>query len=140
MNTRILRGYKQKNMKRLLVLFGVLDIITLIRLKEHALHNLTSLYKFDWVALLATLIYISLAFSAYFLLRQSKVGCWLTYAQLPLRVAFFIPSFGFLIVYDKAFFNAPDNIVWLVIGLELFRLLFTILIHRRLLSSNTALA
>lgn len=127
-------------MKRLLILFGVLDIITLIRLKESALSNLTSLSKFDWVALLATLIYISLVFSAYFLIRQSKVGCLLTYAQLPLRVAFFIPSFGFFIAYDRAFFSAPDNIVWLMIALEIFRLFFTILIHRRLLPSSTALA
>lgn len=126
-------------MKRLLILFGVLDIITLIRLKDHALSTLTSLSEFSWGAIFAMLIYVSLVFSAYFLIRQSKIGCWLTYAQLPLRIAFYIPSFGFLIVYNKAFFNSPDNIVWLMIALEILRLFFTILIHRKLIMSRKVL-
>jgi hypothetical protein len=127
-------------MKRLLILFGVLDIITLIRLGEHAFNTLNNLSKFSWVAMLSILIYVSLIFSAYFLIRQSKIGCWLTYAQLPLRAAFFIPSFGFLITYNRAFFSAPDNIVWLMIALEILRLFFTILIHRKLVLSSKILA
>jgi len=126
-------------MKRLLILFGVLDISTLIRLKDHALGSLNNLSEFSWGAIFEMLIYVSLVFSAYFLIRQSKIGCWLTYAQLPLRVAFYIPSFGFLIVFNKTLFNSPDNIVWLIIALEILRLFFTILIHRKLIMSRKVL-
>ena len=127
-------------MKRLLILFGVLDIITLIRMYRQVLNLFTHIHNFSWFTIPNILMYISLFFSAYFLLKQNKVGCWLTYVQLPLRLFFYIPSFGFLITLNKNILEDPYYIIWIIIGLEILRLVFTILIHRKLRTTSTVVA
>ena len=124
-------------MKRLLILFGVLDIITLIRSYKHIiLSTFTSTY-FPLITVGHILIYASLVLSALFLLKQNKLGLWLTYGQFPLRIAFAILSFGFLLELNQLFDKRSKAyliIFWILIGLEVLRLIFTILIHRKYFS------
>ena len=129
-------------MKRLLQLFGLLDIITLVRSYKHIIPQTSSWTAFPEIVIANTLLYILLILSSYFLLRQNKVGLWLTYAQFPLRLAFLVLSFGFLLTLSR-FFDDKEQayriIMWISIVLEICRLIFSIQIHRKyFLSSKTA--
>jgi hypothetical protein len=117
-------------MKKLLPVFGLLDIITLIRSYKHIIPTTMDWTYFPLMAVGSTLLYIALFFSAYFLITQKKAGLWLTYAQFPLRLAFGILSFGFLFSANHLF-NNPAFLFWILVGLEALRLIFTIAIHKK---------
>ena len=124
-------------MKRLLILFGLLDIIALIRSYKYFIPQTLTWTYFPLIAVGNILIYVSLVFSAFFLLRQNKLGLWITYGQFPLRIAFVILSFGFLFELSRLFdkrSQAYMTIFWILIGLEVLRLIFTILIHGKYFS------
>ncbi len=124
-------------MKIFLQLFGMLDIVTLVRSYQYIIPPTTAWSVFPVLTLSKTLLYTSLIFSAYFLLKQSKPGFWLTYGQFPLRLAFVILSFGFLFTVNRLFSsNAYSYIIlfWILIVLEISRLILTMLIHRKYLS------
>ncbi len=121
-------------MKKLLPLFGILDIITLIRSYEHLIPSSTAWINSPLITIASSVLYTSLIFSAYFLIRKQKIGLWLTYFQFPLRMAFLVLSFGFLLITAR-FFNDRSTIysimMWFVIGLEVVRLIITIVIHKK---------
>jgi hypothetical protein len=122
-----------ERMKRILVLFGILDIVTLIWSYGHVTNLLSELSNFHWITLGNLLIYGSLVFSFYFLLKYSKIGLWLTYAQFPLRLSFMVFSFGFLLAATRLFDNEETSykgLMWGVMGFEMVRLIITIQIHR----------
>lgn len=127
-------------MKRLLMVFGALDIITLIRNYEQIINlrqivNLpTDFINFPVTIIVKFLVVISLGLSAYFLLRHKKEGLWLTYVLFPFRLLFMILSFGFLLAISRFFTEHTEFykiLIWILIGLELGRLLLTIQIHRK---------
>jgi hypothetical protein len=121
-------------MKRILVVFGVLDIITLVR-SYRVLEDLTTdLTIFPWITLGSIISYSSLAVSAFFLVKQNKLGLWLTYGQFPLRLLFMILSFGFLLTLNRflgGHKTSYDILAFVAIGLEVARLVITVVIHRR---------
>ena len=121
-------------MKKLLSLFGILDIITLIRSYDHLIPSLTAWREYPFITIASSVLYASLIFSAYFLIRRQKAGLWLTYLQFPLRMVFLVLSFGFLLLTARLFNDrsAIYNImIWFVIGLEIVRLIITIVIHKK---------
>ncbi len=121
-------------MKRLLVLFGVLDIITLARSFKLVFNSLEYFSDFFLINLSSIFLYATLISSAYFLIQQNKIGIWFTYIQFPFRMAFFVLSFGFLLVTNHLFNNSAFTykiILWILIGLEILRLLSTIFIHKK---------
>ena len=120
-------------MKKLSPLFGILDIITLVRSYNHIIPSSTSWTEYPLLTIASSVLYASLIFSAYFLITKHKAGLWLTYLQFPLRMAFLVLSFGFLLLTAN-FFNDRLAIysimMWFVIGLEIVRLIITILIQK----------
>jgi len=121
-------------MKRLLIVFGILDIVTLIRSYGHVTNLSGQWDTFPSITIGNFLIYLSLMVSAYFLIRQNKLGLWITYGQFPLRLLFGVLSFGFLLTITTLF---DDGLViyrilmWALFGLETLRLLLTILVQKR---------
>jgi hypothetical protein len=122
-------------MKKLLIVFGILDVVTLIKdFKDPVDTGFTSASPYFLAVIIGTLlIYLSLILSAYFLIRQSKVGLWLTYAQFPLRLFFVVLSFGFLLSVNP--FQMDEigykYFIGVLMGLEIVRLIITIQIHRK---------
>ena len=119
-------------MKKLLILFGVFDIITLARNYKQLIPSPSAWTDFPLIGLSNSFLYLSLIFSAYFLIRQSKIGLWLTYLQFPFRMAFLVLSLGFLLLTTK-FLNNPATpyriMLWVLIGVEFLRLILTIIIQ-----------
>jgi uncharacterized membrane protein len=121
-------------LKKLLHLFGILDIITLIRSHEHLIPGSTAWINYPLITIASSVLYASLIFSAYFLIRKHKAGLWLTYIQFPLRLAFLVLSFGFLLMAVRSFNDQPGTysfMLWFVTGLEIVRLIITIVIHKK---------
>ncbi len=123
-------------MKRTLQLFGFLDIITLLRSYKYLIPPTLTWRYFPLVAIGNIVIYASVFLSAFFLLRKNKLGLWLTYLQFPLRLAFVVLSFGFLLELSRLVSNSYMIIFWILIGLEILRLIFTIQIHRKYFSKK----
>ena len=128
-------------MKRLLQLFGLLDIITLIRSYHLIIPRTSTLTDFPVIAITNTLLYVLLILSSYFLLRQNKIGLWLTYIEFPLRLAYLVLSFGFLLMLSRLFHNKTGSyriILWILVAFEILRLIFTIQIHRKYFTTSKA--
>ncbi len=121
-------------MKKLLTLFGILDALTLIRSYNIIIPLIRDLHYSPFFLGLNLLIYISLIFSSYFLVKQDKVGIWLTYGQFPLRLLYLILSFGFLSTLNQ-FLQFEDLgyriFIGFLVGLDIVRLIITIQIHRK---------
>jgi hypothetical protein len=90
-------------MKRVLTLFGLLDIVTLIRSYRYIIPPTLTWTYYPLLAVGNIAMYVSLVFSAFFLIRQKKAGLWVTYGQFPFRLAFVILSFGFLFDLNRLF-------------------------------------
>ena len=125
-----------QEMKKLLIVFGIFDTITLARNYSRVVGLVTS-DTYDWIVLCNILLFVLLIPSSYFLVRQNKIGLWLYYGQFPLRLAFQTLSFGFLwpIV---GYTEDPTRFAYIaamILGvLEIARLVCSIFIHRKYFS------
>lgn len=127
-------------MKKMLILFGTLDLATLGVSHQHAIWIVGQLNE-PTSALVGVvnstnlLLYLSLLLSAYFLLSQNRIGLWLTYVQFPGRLLFLVLSFGFVLNVASPLFDLSlasyKLILWAVVGLEFVRLGVTVMIHRK---------
>ena len=118
-------------MKRTLIIFGVFDFISLLRNYQHIIDLIVGTWtNFDWIAVCNILLYPILFVSGYFLIKQRKMGVWLTYAQFPLRVLFQTLSFGFLWMVIPESAEVEILFSMILVFLEIMRLTFTIYIHR----------
>jgi hypothetical protein len=96
-------------MKKLLILFGCLDLVSIIDVGR----EFTAWYEWQleffmpaWVLIPASvLMFSSLIASGILLIKQDKKGIWLTYLQFPFRAILHILSFGFLMPFVPDF---PD--------------------------------
>jgi predicted ABC-type sugar transport system permease subunit len=122
-------------MKKLVPLFGLLDVIGLAYSFDRMTAVFKSEYIFTWINLIWLMIYFSLIISAFFLLKSSKTGLWVYYVQFPFRVLWMSGlSFGFIMLICRLF---PDNqtlkkvLMILCLVLEAGRLVFTIIVHKK---------
>ena len=121
-------------MKRLLILFGALDIITVAKAYKSIYRMIFETSEFHWISLVNILIYVSLLVSGYYLIKQNKLGLWISYAQFPLRLLFAFFSFGFLMILNRLFDGQTIGIQILsgfLLILEIGRLILSIMIHRK---------
>ena len=122
-------------MKSFLVLFGILDIVTLLT-QYYKIHSgLTSASPYFGTVIFGSLpLYLSLILSAYFLIRQRKNGIWISYGQFPLRLLLIVLSFS-LFEYNKSLLSASESgykiFLSIILMLEVVRLMTTIGIHRK---------
>jgi hypothetical protein len=129
-------------MKKLLILFAILDISVVMIAHRQIFSLLTHPPTGDFVFnhLTFVIMYLSLACSAYFLLRQHKIGLLLTYGQFPIRYLTSVFSFSFLVSANsliRDFYFPTSNYIredYLFMGLivlEFIRLILTIIIHAK---------
>ena len=126
-------------MKKLLILFGILDIVTLVRSFGHVRNLWGEWNVVPWIVAGNLLTYTLLIFSAYFLIKLRKPGLWLTYVQFPLRLSFMVLSFAFLMTIAELFESNQviyRIFLWGIWGLEILRLIVTIQIHRKYFGSK----
>lgn len=74
------------------------------------------------------LLLVSLLFSAFFTVRQKKLGAWIYWGQLPVRYYFYVFSFSSLrdLPFLEVFENGPEIIFWLLAAFELLRIVYTV--------------
>ena len=119
--------------KKILIVFGTLDIITVISNFSYATNYFERL-GFDLLIIGFLTLYLSLPISGLLLIKQKKAGIWINYIQIPLRFLFMTLSFGFILKMTKLFDNwvgMYDAFMWVIIALEVLRLIITIQIHRK---------
>ena len=119
--------------KGFLILFGMLDFLTVLK-------NYSSIYRlifpnreFHWIGAVYLLFFISLLLSGYFLVKQKKLGIWISYFQFPLRLYFMFFSFGFLMIIHRIFGLQQIGVLILsgfLTVLEIGRLFISIMIQR----------
>lgn len=128
-------------MKRFLVLFGILDIVTMLTQYYKIDSGLTSASPYFGTIIFGSLpLYASLVFSAYFLIRQTKNGIWITYGQFPLRILLIVLSFS-LFDYNESLLSASESgfkiFLSIILMFEVVRLIITIFIHRKYFGQTT---
>jgi len=120
-------------MKKLLILFGVLDFITVIK-GYHNVQKLIFNSNFSSMHIPLILIFLSFIFSGYFLIRQKEIGLWISYLQFPLRLIFAFFSLGFLMLLNSYFndlYYGGKILTAMLVILEVGRLILSIMIHRK---------
>jgi hypothetical protein len=121
-------------MKKFLVLFGILDLITVLKNYNNFYRLVFPNNGYHWLNIVILLIYMSLIISGYLLIRQKKSGIWFSYFQFPLRLLFALFTFGFLMILNR-FINDQQIGIQLFTGLlavlEIGRFIVTIMIHRK---------
>lgn len=119
--------------KVFLIVFGILDFVTVIKNYNSIVRLIFPQHEFNWIGILYLLVDISFLLSGYFLVKQYKIGIWISYLQFPLRLALMIFSFGFLMIIGKILGFQQIGILILsgfLTVLEIGRLIITISIHR----------
>lgn len=121
-------------MKKFLVLFGILDLITVLKNYNNFYRLVFPNNGYHWLNVVILLIYMSFIISGYLLIRQKKSGIWFSYFQFPLRLLFALFTFGFLMILNR-FINDQQIGIQLFTGLlavlEIGRFIVTIMIHRK---------
>jgi hypothetical protein len=120
-------------MKRLLIVFGILDIITIAWGFAEIAEVFWDRSIYVHTTFSVVVFYGVLLFSAYFLIRKKKPGLLLTYVQFPFRVAYMNLSFGFmmpLLTASDQLVNSPILMAFLVM-MEVARIICTGYIHKK---------
>ena len=122
-----------KPVKRILILFGVLDLISVAESIPEIIRLLVDVTDLHWLRLLNLIIYASLLASGYYLIRMNKIGIIISYIQFPLRLLVSFFSLGFLMMLSSLFEN-QTLAIWILSAIlvlaEIARLVLTIQIHR----------
>ena len=126
--------WASKEMKKLIITFGILDIITLIKSFSYW-SRLIERFEVNWLDTLSILFYLSLILSSIWLIKNKTKGLTIYYFQFPIRIGLAIFSFGFLMPISGLFENHGLGIQVLSVVcliLEISRLISSILIHRKM--------
>jgi hypothetical protein len=122
-------------MEKLLILFGLLDFVAIIKSFQMMISLFESGKILYWTNIISVPLFFSLLFSGFFLFKSSNIGMWIYYVQFPFRLIYTIGlSFGFILLFSRLF---PENkyiylsLFILCAILEFARLIATILIHKR---------
>ena len=82
---------------KLLVLFGILDFLTVIQIYELLKNIFNKFYYLPIINTIEITIIISLLFSGTLSILQKKKALIIYYFQFPFKLAFMILTFGFLL-------------------------------------------
>jgi hypothetical protein len=125
-------------MKKLLIIFGLLDLIAVIKSLQLIISLIENGNITYWTNVGLMILYVSLIFSGILQIITKKAGLWIYYFQFPLRLLYTVGfSFGFMLLLTNLF---PDKkqtfqiISILCMILEFARLTLTIMIHRKYFS------
>lgn len=124
-------------MNRLLVFkfFAICDLITFLKTFKLLKSAFSNSFSTDFLPLnfLIVFLLISLLFTAYFNIVSIKLGIIIYYFQFIPRLAFVVLTFWFLTYLSNLIsFSLYQPVIYLAMILELFRLIYSIKIHREL--------
>lgn len=131
---RIFRFGKTDCMKKnLLIAFGLLDLISFVQSYKIGINLLKSIGQIPILSTLEILLIVSLIASGIFSIMRKKISLIIYYIQFPLKLGFVILTFAFLFrlfgfQYDSIEYRI---ILWFIALLEIARLIFSIIIHKR---------
>ncbi len=119
--------------KHILIVFGLLDLYSFARMYKFGIKMFDNIEHFPIMSILEILLIVSLIASGALSILRKKFSLIIYYVQIPLRIAFMILTFGFLLKlfglqYDSVGYKILVGITFL---LEIARLAFSIMIHKR---------
>ena len=119
--------------KNTLIVFGLLDLFSFVDTYKIGISMIDNIEHFPIMSILEILLIFSLIASGVLSILRKKISLIIYYVQFPLRLVYIILTFGFLLTlfglqYDSI---AYKILVGVVILLEIARLTFTIMIHKR---------
>ena len=82
--------------KNLSIVFGLLDLFSFVRTYKIGISMIDNIEHFPIMSILEILLIASLIASGILSILRSKISMIIYYAQIPLRLAFMILTFGFL--------------------------------------------
>lgn len=142
------------SIKYTLILFGILDLFSFYRTYENGLNFvLTFLWAgnedmsgyinlFGIIMVLNVVLSLLLIASGFLSITGSGISFLIYYVEFPLRLAFFTLTFGFVLTLSGLHIDsfAYKILLAFVIGLEVFRLIFSIKMNRRSFTGRGAVA
>ena len=120
-----------KNIRYILIVVGILDLISFYRTYQAGLWILEGIAYTRWILLLKLVLILSFPFSGVLSILGKRAGLVLYYFQFPLKLAFLITSFGFVLQILPLTAFTYRIVLGLVVGLETVRLFLTIRMHRK---------
>lgn len=124
-------------MKKLLVLFGMLDLLIVLSSYERISIFILGASDINLKSIITLSLLLSLLISGYFLIRQKKIGLWMSYIQFLIRVYLAAFSFGFILVVFQSIdveISSYTMFAAIMMLIEIARLYLTIRIHMRFFS------
>jgi hypothetical protein len=120
--------------KNLLIAFGLLDLYSFVRTYKIGISMFDNIEHFPIMSILEIILIVSLIASGVLSILRKKISLIIYYAQIPLRLAFMILTFGFLLrVFGLQYDSIGYKIlVGITLLLEIARLTFSIMIHKRI--------
>jgi len=124
--------------KNVLILFGLLDLFSFTQLYKVGLSLFENMELLPVLSILQIILIVSLVVSGILLILKKRSGLITYYFQIPLRIAFMILSFGFLLKifdfpYESIMFKIMPGLTFL---LEIGRLILSIKIHKKYYVKN----
>jgi len=116
-----------------LIILGLLDLFSFSQTYKVGLILLDNFKYFPLMNSLEILLILSFMVSGVLSIMRKKIALVLYYFQMPLRLTFVILTFGFLINIFGFQFNSIGFKVMFILTtlLEIARLIFTIMLHKR---------
>lgn len=131
---RIFRFGKTDYMKKnLLIVFGLLDLISFVQSYKIGINMLNSIGQIPILSILEILLIVSLIASGIFSIMRKKISLIIYYIQFPLKLGFVILTFALLFKLFGLQYNSDGYriLLWIIVLLEIARLIFSIMIHKR---------
>lgn len=119
--------------KNILIAFGLLDILSFVLSYKIGVNMLNSIGQIPILSILEILLIVSLIVSGIFSIMRKKVSLIIYYFQFPFKLGFVILTFAFLLRLFEFQYNSNGYqiLLWFIGLLEIARLIFTIMIHKR---------
>lgn len=116
-----------------LIILGLLDLFSFSQTYKVGLILLDNFKYFPLMNSLEILLILSFIVSGVLSIMRKKIALVLYYFQMPLRLTFVILTFGFLInIFGFQFNSIGFKVMFILTSLlEIARLIFTIMIHKR---------
>ena len=120
-------------MNKFIITFGILDLFSFSQTYKVGLILVDNFKYFPLMNSLEILLILSLVVSGVLSIMRKKIALVFYYFQMPLRLTFVILTFGFLInIFGFQFNSIGFKVMFILTSLlEIARLIFTIMIHKR---------
>ena len=124
---------RKNNLKYWFYLFAILDLLSLKNF----------IFRFDFIIAdksffkyIIIFIYLTFITTAYLLFEKKKLGLIINFIQFPIRLSLMILSFDFIGFFAEKMEISTKNFYFLIIGLEILRLISEIFFYRKLTTIN----